>query len=564
MSNVAAAAPEVIGSGADQPAPEAQTPPAAAASEESVGVLGWLGFIILNMAAWGMISVSSAILWVIGFGLCIIYCGCLIGLAIFLDKRGAKYRQFTNLLWVLGLVFLFVSGMFIAVNLIPGGDGNINFGDNSGSPVTPNFGDVRGLVPSNASSTLKSWAADNTWGDGGNVMSVNGTLYLNGRSGSDQNRNVMLCYLPSQNLTVVSPELLNPRHFREFQSNLYFSAYSYSSSGTRESRTGVWSVSPSSDPTTAELIYAAGSIRGITDESGSLYIRASYSCNGKYSGCWKTVQTILRSNGTSSGTTDLRSDDPCTEYCTGDGAGAGGGGGFGPSRPSRGQLFGVIFIALLPMMGVAAWGLVKKQMPGTFFNLWYGSIGVVNVLYLIIDLDATNYFEFQKWFMTIYCSIGWVVLVGLSAKRQELSEWLEELKTWAVTLVGISFFLIIHVDLQIPFNQEAWRWVVYFLLTVLQILLSALTSRTLPLVAGALGLFILAWKIAVELVNVADLGNGEFKLLATLGIVALQGIGIIVGAIAYAGNRSKIEDFLRAMLRFDREEMAKLTAGEGV
>lgn len=398
-------------------------------------------------------------------------------------------------------------------------------------------------------------------------MSVGGTLYLNGRINSTENRDVVMYFPPSKALAAISPAMSNGRHFIEFDSKLYFSAFqseSQSGSGVKR-RTALWSISPSnvSQPP-ADLVYAVDSIRSVTEDDGSLYVRADYDCNPKYAGCWQSIQTILRSNGSASGTTDLRGDDPCQPVCSGGGGGGGGGGGFGPDRPSRGQLFGVLFIALTPMVVVAAYVLYKKQMPGTFFNLYYGFTGMATVLYLLIDLDANNLNTFLKWFITIKTSLWWVVLVGFAAKRRDWPEWKEELLTWAVTLNGISFFAIMHVDLEIPFNQEAWRWVVYFLVTVIQIMLSALTSRTLPLIAGALGLFILAWKIAFELVNVANFGNGEFSLLATLAIVALQGIGIIVGAIAYAGNRDKIENYLRALLRLDREEIRKLTASEGV
>merc|ERR1712032_360831 len=92
--------------------------------------------------------------------------------------------------------------------------------------------------------------------------------------------------------------------------------------------------------------------------------------------------------------------------------------------------------------------------------------------------------------------------------------------------------------------------IVYALLSLVQMVISMVVSRTVPMVAGAAGLFVISWKVAYEIVEFADFDGHEFKMLAMLSIVALQGIGIIVAAIFYAGRRKEIDTKVRDTLTF--------------
>merc|ERR1712187_395008 len=155
-------------------------------------------------------------------------------------------------------------------------------------------------------------------------------------------------------------------------------------------------------------------------------------------------------------------------------------------------------------------------------------------------------------------SLLWVAIVVVSLLKQNLPKWLEELKTWAVAFVGTSFFIILHIDLEIPFTAEVWPWIVYAMVTLLQVIESSVVSRTVPMVCGAIGLFVISWKVAFELVQLADFDGGQLNMLALLAIVALQVIGIIVLAIAYAGRRSEVDDFVRAILTCKKPFAAKV------
>merc|ERR1712113_328339 len=141
------------------------------------------------------------------------------------------------------------------------------------------------------------------------------------------------------------------------------------------------------------------------------------------------------------------------------------------------------------MLVTASFIMVTRKMPGLFANL-YGGIAVVFLMIFLLLNDSTNdLFSFNKWFFTIYSSALWVAIIVVSILKEKLPEWLEEMKSWAVTLVAGTFFVIIHFDLEVPFTNEAWAWVVYAVLALLQMMASVVVSRTFPMVCGAISAF---------------------------------------------------------------------------
>jgi len=181
-------------------------------------------------------------------------------------------------------------------------------------------------------------------------------------------------------------------------------------------------------------------------------------------------------------------------------------------------------------------------------NVFGGVLCAAATLYLIAKHDdddddpLSGLLSFLKWFVTVYSSALWAGLAAWSWLSRALDPWLEELKTWLVAVVGVTFFVVIHVDLEVPFTTEAWRWAVYGLLALLQLAISAVVSRAAPMVAGAVCLFVLAWKLAFEAAELAGVRSGELRALVTLATLALQGVGVLVAAIFYAGNSDKVDD----------------------
>lgn len=95
--------------------------------DDGVSVLGWLGFLIINLAAWGFIGSSAQMHWMAGFCICALYTCALISFACWLEGQ-MRYRQFVNLLWVLACTFVFVSG-----GLLTGAVSDVVYGDSQGN-----------------------------------------------------------------------------------------------------------------------------------------------------------------------------------------------------------------------------------------------------------------------------------------------------------------------------------------------------------------------------------------------------------------------------------------------
>jgi len=425
-----------------------------------------------------------------------------------------------------------------------------------------------GLLPNNSDADLLAWAgAGRSYNS---YVGFGGSIYFSGR-----NEQILL-RADGGNANEVVPWLRNANSFAEVSSSssLYVVA---NDNATRQN--SLWKIETGSPDTAAKVIERSD--LGIPADSGdltsvfydsatsSLYLKGEYRCSEQVASCWTWVYTLWKSDGTAAGTTDLRGSDVCTSVC--DDSSGGGGGTFpgpGPSRPPYAEMWGVLFLGIVPMMLLAGFVLIKKQLPGPFVNLYGGFEGAVILLFLIIADEATisnDFGTFMKWFITSYNSLFWLVLAAWSLARASIPEWQEELKSWAVVFVGVSFFVVIHIDLEIPFRDEAWRWIIYAVLTVLQLLLSAIVSRTVPMVAGAAGLFVLAWKVAFEIIRFTGIGeSGEFFMLSVLIIMAVQGAGIVLGAIWYSSQREKVDAMVVAFLRCQTSKMKDLKSQDWV
>lgn len=515
-----------------------------------VGVLGWLGFIIVNLAAWGIVGVTTAISWIFGLGVCLLYIALLIGLAFWLERSGSVYKQFINLLWVLAGWFVFIAGAYIAVNTL-GRDG-ISTGPYPTGISTSSWEfnqGVQDLLPSSASASLKNWALRaGRYPDGTDYITFGGSVFFNGRvNGVSQ----FLRVTGGQTVQVSNSGLA----LTTFQSKLFFADNSriYSI----EENNGVFS-----DPQAAFSYVGGDEVQGIYVENNVMYYKVSRSCVDPCTG-WNSEVITIFSSSTGTDSTDLRGD-ACDAWSTlkqsesACGTGDLGGGGVSSvlPGPSVESIWGVIFMAAVPMLILSFVVLIRKKMPGLFFNIFGGIVAIVVMVYALVNtqptqggLDAVNFF---KWFFLIFTSVQWIALVAWSLAVEKQEEWLEELKTWATGVVGVTFFITIHFVLEIPFKQDWWLWVIYGLLALTQMLFSAVVKRTLPMVTGALGAFVVAWKVASEVSQAFQISSYQLQILALFGIIGLEGVGIILAAIAFARNRDAIQDGVRELLSCQR------------
>lgn len=521
-------------------------PSAAPAEGASVGVLGWLGFVIVNFAAFGIIGAGTTISWVIGFVLSILYTGVLVALAVILQKRGAQYVQFVNLLWVLACLFLFIDGVYMSINVLGPLDGTDVTGDDSWTSDN----DLSALLPNGASQALQDWSQGGAldYGQGPHFATFGGLLFFPSPPSDDQSWPDVLWRTNVSHSSVVDPVLEDPRSFVEFGAELFFAARSAGSS-----QDGVYYVDGASPEGTAQLLYSSVDstssfqVRALFVDvaSSSLYFSVSYYCDDS-----GYTESLFRSDGTPSGTDNLR-DSSCVGTTTSSN-------GELPERGADAEYWGIIFVAAIPMMALAAYVMYSRQIYGVFANVYGGVATVCLMIFLLASDDMGGLLEFNKWFFTIYSSTLYVALLALAVVRDSLPEWLEEMKTWAVALVAVTFFNIIHVDLEIPFSGEAWAWVLYAVLALLQMAASVVLKRTMPMVGGSLCAFVLSWKISWEtvvLLGGEDWGGG-LQLLTVFGLMALLGIGIIVLAVVYASRRESIEAFVQDAIRRWRGEKA--------
>jgi len=274
-------------------------------------------------------------------------------------------------------------------------------------------------------------------------------------------------------------------------------------------------------------------------DGGTLYFKAEYYCGDVW------FKTIFSSNGTSEGTTNLRGSSCATDSSSTDGSkeyvDTSGG------KPTA-QMWGALLLGIVPMVSLAGFVVVRKKMPGMFMNLFLG-VGIAVILLYFIGLDEDGVeFEyvssFLKWFITLYTGAAYVAITLVSVLVLNLPQLIEDMKSWIVA---------------------AGAWLLYTFLAGVQMLISIAVSRTFPMVMGAISTFVISWKIAREIVKAIfgpDLG--EVETLTLLGIMALQGIGIIAGAIVYASKRKDVDRLVReALLKcLKRDQVVNASASE--
>ncbi|CAE8693391.1 unnamed protein product, partial [Polarella glacialis] len=105
---------------------------------------------------------------------------------------------------------------------------------------------------------------------------------------------------------------------------------------------------------------------------------------------------------------------------------------------------------------------------------------------------------------------------------------------------AVTFFAIIHYDLDIPYSSIPWQWVVYSLLLPLQMLLSLLLRNKLPMACGGIGCLIACYKVSDVIVEAlfASLSS-EVKWLLLLAILAPLSASVVLIAMLSVDLREK-------------------------
>mmetsp|Transcript_59179 Transcript_59179/g.171577 ORF Transcript_59179/g.171577 Transcript_59179/m.171577 type:complete len:549 (-) Transcript_59179:7-1653(-) len=525
---------------------EAPAADAAAPEAPSVGVLGWLGFVIINIAAWGIIGTASAISWGFGFGITLVYTAILIGMAACLRRYGPKYFAFENLLWVLACWFVFILGMFIVVNVIgPAYDEDRALAPENTDPwvAKPINNELQSLLPEGSSEALIAYAGSGMARvDTPTFAHFEGETFFSGQAEGSLDSILMR----AGGSGTVEPTLADARSFVIHGGDVFFLARETEvAAGEAKVRRGMWSIRTAAHgvaeyvggvQTLAVEVFAESALEAI---DGELYFTADFQCPAG----WARSIFHLDATGT---VVDLLRDPTCPGVEPGDGGSA-----TDPSRQKpTAQYWSAIFLACLPLIIMSALVLYFLRMPGAFTGLYAGPAFIIILVYLLAADHNTNHEPFYKWFLTIYASLGYMTFSAYSIYRgDDVPELLEQMKHWIVVVVGLLFFVMIHVDTEVPDTDAAGAWVVYALMIPVQMFFSFAMRHVVPLIFAAVFMFVCAWKIAREITRAIYGDNlGEEETIVLLAILALQGIGIIVAAIFYASNRSRIDALARSAL----------------
>lgn len=553
-------------------------------AQTSVGALGWLGFTIVNIAVWGIVTTASMINWGFGFALCLVYTGIIWRIAVTLESRPngkERYNRFLNLLWLVVCTFVFILGMFIAVEVV-GKWWQPSESARPDSAEAPNL-DASGLpdvLPGDASEELKGWAESAS-----NASSVQSfarfadNVYMLGKAKDNGHADALLRVDGALGVSPVvsagNGTLHRVQDITEFQSSLFFFA---EDAADAMSDRGLWRLG-SDAPGSAVRVVTKADLVGSTlatleaplvstgedaasllevgtgddvvyprllsifrdEASDSLYFSSYYYCRGvsaAFSGCWAHVYSIYRSDGTAAGTVDLRGD-VCSAACA-----TGAEGTFlGFEAENRMELWGVLILAVFPMMGVAFYVMHSKEVASPIVSLWLGGQLIGLLLYELVGgnslaetVELLTHAGFLTWFITVY-NVVWYVALGVwSLNVWTLPEWQEEMKTWAVFVVGWTSLVMIHIVLQVPFTTNPWAWNAYTMLTLVQLLLGVMVSRPVPMIAGCFCLFIMSWKVATEFVHVTSFEGEESRFLVLLALMVLEGTIIVMTAMALANK----------------------------
>jgi len=532
------------------------------AEDSGVGVLGWLGFVIVNVAAWGIISVSAGVFWGLGLVVILAYLAVLIGMAVFLRRQeDAKFKAFENLLWVLACSFIFVLGMYLTFNLVApafGGGGGAGGLLPSRPEVDPINDDLAKILPETATPSLKAWAAESFWGDNQDTptqASFANRVFFSGQIPSE-GKGEYLLESDIQTTLRVDPPLVNPRNMILYASRLYLLAGRDSGSPSQ----GLWAIGGATRASASAVLVKDldeySNARHLAMFDGRLYLKVEYWCP------LGTTYSILSTDGTQVGFQNLRPQ-KCYEPPNGNGTDTGGGGEGNATASRNIELWSIILLAAMPMVAVAAGVFWLLRLPGVFGNIYVGVAVVIGLLYAIIVSPSDSIGTFLKWFLTLYTGLSYVALAAASLlkpneddlesgseSRSELWDRFTRAKDWIAFFACTGFFIMIHIVLEIPATDGAGPWLAYAALIVVQGLGSVLVDTTLPLVLTAICTFVLAWKVSREVVRLL-FGDSldEQQMLVLLAIFALQGIGIIAGAVFYTSRRENYSSSIRTLLR---------------
>eukprot|EP00931_Biecheleriopsis_adriatica_P091212 TRINITY_DN65108_c0_g1_i1.p1 TRINITY_DN65108_c0_g1~~TRINITY_DN65108_c0_g1_i1.p1 ORF type:complete len:643 (+),score=124.22 TRINITY_DN65108_c0_g1_i1:87-2015(+) len=470
---------------------ESPDPPAG----QGITVFGaWLGFGVVNVVLPMLVAVSGLVAWQLSFTICLFYALFVVAMALNLEHSyGQKTAEVVNALWVVACLTILALGTYLSVFAVG------PWPEEEGWKPRAT-GDLASLLPAESPARLADWARGEAENVSDSTM-FDDSVYFTSRE-SQGVGDTMLWHsdlrLTDKPAAPVLPGLADARGFIEFGDRLYFSARS---NGSTSEADGLWYVDriapggrgASRSAVSLKTFDAETRIKdfAVLNES-SFYFKVFRICSGLKG------HSLFQSDGTASGTVDLDLSADCSVTALAQ----------GDQRPPTDRLIGELLLAVLPQTFLACGLLVFKKMPGMILNIYGGSYATALLIYLLACRDVVDLHKFIVISLTIYASVGYVAVLALHCMRPRARGFLRRYKTWSVLAVSSTFFGVIALALDVPFTAEVWKWAVYGVLQLLQVVIGLIMFKRLPVLFGLCGLLVVVCRIALEIVAAFATGVG--------------------------------------------------------
>ena len=546
-------------------------------------VFSWLGGSLVNLAFLVLISWGSASLWPLGLVLCVLYTASLFTLGCCLRAKfpaNATVGIAVNLVLLLATFGIGVSGLFLPINLL-GCDWQRFSPPSAGTWITPTEDlkdrDERG--PDHADYSLvkvRQYALENSPGGGTASMvtiwqderggtyfaAFNGSAPVHptcGPSCSAQglwySPNIMPCSWDHFAPQLLSTTLLYPRALVDAQSyprgpaRACMVVDAYSASGTSEVAVACAS---GADLVLIDAPEAGargfGWVQDLLVEDDYLWFKSQPPDGSSF---YPPGGVLWRAD------VQVRDDETLTATLVSRRVGGEVAATPPPIPPGyepapacdevagvRAQALGALFLATLPMLTVAIVLWVKKPgVPSMPFATFAGASALVVNLYTIIEPSGESLGDVLRWWFTSF-SIVWLALMLALHAAQRLPS---DAFSWAVNVGAVGFFGAMHAQLKVPVEDLWWQWLLYNLLCVIPLLAYAIaSSRAMPLVLGAAGLFLDAFRLSSLLADLTS--DTTAQVLIRFLVLGVTGVLVVVAGLAYHRFSKQVETWADGVL----------------
>ena len=501
----------------------------------------WLGAFLINSSFIGLISFASANHWIAGLVLAIAYTALLFIAAKQLTNRKGVPAFVVDICLLLGVIGIGASGSIAAYNLF--GCGSPRSMDGSSVDTSWSFPTAK----ANGAADVIAWASQSRWSYYGDTKSsfvyepVSSDLFFSGANTSNDGQT--LWRAPAGGPPVmVSPALSWPSDLVLIAQHVCFVAGSPSRVHCYAPGGAVATVSVSDDAA-VDSSYSPSSLLSASD--GKLYFKANAPFGSTYTNAgvvyradppFVTSATLLSEPSSTSFPPPPPPADPNTTPTVTEGCDSEAG--------FRIMAIGLLFLATLPALVTAVSLWIRLKAPSMSLATFCGVSALAINYYAIVQPTGDGFPDFIKWWF--FGSGAAYLIAFISLRLQNRLEGPNGLNTfrWAIDVGCLAYVTSMHAIVQVPFNDEVWRWILYqftFLLPMVLIaLVAASTSTGLPLVLASAAVFIDAYKLAAEITKlISDTTLQTLVMFAILGVV---GLGVVAAGLAYNFNKKDIVD----------------------